>query len=163
MKKLLNILALCAGAALLPAHAQDFKQGDVEVSSPYARATVAGVKNGAVWFSVKNSGKAADRVVGAKTDVAGHTEIHDMKMEGDVMHMFQIEGIDVAAGQSITLGEGNKLHVMLMNLKEPLKEGDKFKMTVQFQQAGEVPIEVVVKDMKAGMHGHRMEHKEHKH
>jgi len=155
MQKFLFTLALCLGAVLAPAaYADNFSVGPLTVIDPHTRATVVGMKTSGAWFGVKNEGSEADRIVSVNTEVAHTTELHDMKMDGDIMRMFQIDGIEIPAGQTVTLGRGNKLHVMLLNLKKQLKAGDRFPLTVQFEKAGSVTVEAVVQEINSGGHGH---------
>lgn len=141
-------------------------QGHMEFHEVYARSTTPGIQNSAVWFSVTHTGTEDDRIIGASSEVAERAEIHDMKMEGDVMRMFQIDGIDLTAGKNFQLGQGNKLHIMLMGLKQPLKVGEQFTLHVQFEKAGVLPVQVTVRDIKsrghgAGGHGKHGEHDKH--
>lgn len=145
------VLLAAAGVAL-PAWAQSFKAGELEVTQVKAPASRPGQTNGMVRFAVKNHGAAADRLVGVRSAVAAHTELHDMKMDGEVMRMFRIDGIDVPAQSAVELGNGNKLHVMLLQLKEPLKQGEQFELMLQFEKAGELPVQVQVQDVRGG-HG----------
>lgn len=151
--------AMFVAAAAAQAHG--FKVGELSISHPYARPSLPGVPNSAAWFGVRNDGKEADRVVGVKADIAQRAEIHDMKIENDIMRMFQVEGVDIPAGQTVTLGDGNKLHVMLLGLKNPLAVGDRFPLTIQFEKAGAVEVEVWVEAPKkadAAEHGHGAPH-----
>lgn len=150
MFPLFRTLVVGASVALSAAvYGHSFQLGELHVTHPYARPTTAGIQNGAAWFGVKNAGAQDDRVVGVQSDVAEHAEIHDMAMENDVMRMFRVDGIRVPAGQSVKLGEGNKLHVMLLGLKQPLQVGDKFTLTIEFEHAGKLPVEVWVEQPKA--------------
>jgi len=155
MQKFLSTLALCLGAVLAPAaYADHFSVGPLTVIDPHARATVVGMKTSGAWFGVKNDGSEADRIVSARAELAGTTELHNMKMDGDIMRMFQIDGIEIPAGQTVTLGQGNKLHVMLLELKQPLVVGERFPLTIQFEKAGSVTVDVVVQEINSGGHGH---------
>lgn len=129
-------------------YAHSFKAGDLEVLHPYATESRPGQQNGAAWFGVTNSGDTADRIVDVRSNVAKSTEIHDMTMENDIMRMFQVDGVDVPAHSTVQLGEGNKLHIMLIDLNAPLKKGEKFNLDVVFEKAGVVPVEVVVEAAK---------------
>jgi len=161
MKKLLSLLAVCLGAALAPA---TYANDKLSITQPHARATVAGMTSSGAWFTVTNHGSEDDRIVAAiANEIAEHTELHDMKMEGDIMRMFQIDGIDVPAGQTITLGQGNKLHVMLLNLKKQLEAGDRFPLTVQFEKAGSVTVEALVQKINSGGHHEHKSGEVHKH
>ncbi|RMX08848.1 copper chaperone PCu(A)C [Corticibacter populi] len=137
-------------------HAHEFKSGDLEITHPYARPSRPGQLNGSAWFGVNNAGSTGDRIIGVQSEVAKHTEIHDMDMQGGVMRMFKVDGVDVPAGGHVKLGEGNKLHVMLLELEQPLKAGDRFPLTIQFEHAGSVPVEVWVEEPRDGAatHGH---------
>jgi len=137
--------AACAIAALatLAAQAHEFKIADIKIGHPYARATTQGQMNGGAYLSLENAG-ADDKLLSVDAaTVAGRTEIHQMAMEGDVMKMRQVDGIDVAKGKPVTFKPGG-YHVMLMGLKAPLKEGDKFPMKLKFEKAGEVTVTVNV-------------------
>lgn len=129
------------------AFAHGFQAGDLYIKHPYATPTAAASKNGAVYFkSINNSGKAADQLVSAKTTVADRIEIHEMKMDGDVMKMRPLSSIDIPAGAEVSVAKGNPngYHLMLMGLKNPLKDGDKFTVWLSFKKAGEVEVEVWV-------------------
>ncbi|WP_172424300.1 copper chaperone PCu(A)C [Vandammella animalimorsus] len=149
---LLGLAAVGAGAGLV--QAQEYRLKELEISAPHARASRPGVLNSSAYFAVTNHGQQADRLVSASSPVAERTELHDMKIENDVMRMFQVEGIELPAGQSLTLGQGNKLHVMLMQLKQPLQAGQTIALTLQFEQAGTIDIQVPVKEHKIGGHEH---------
>ena len=118
-------------------------QSTVRVESPYARATVPGQPAGGGYLKVTNAGKEADRLLSVSADVSKSVELHSMSMEGDVMRMRQVDGIDVPAGGSVELKPGG-LHIMFIGLKGPLKAGDTFPATLKFAKAGEVKVTVQV-------------------
>lgn len=164
MFKLFKHLAFCATLLVAAsASAHSFKIGDLEVIHPHARPTTPGIQNGAAWFGVKNAGASDDRVIGVESPIADHAEIHDMTMDNDVMRMFKVDGVPVPAGETVTLGKGNKLHVMLMGLKQPLKEGDAFDMTVHFEKAGSVPVQVWVEQPSAASGAKQHQDDQHDH
>ena len=142
-------------------YAHGFKAGEITIEHPYSNPSNAGSKNGAVYFkSIKNSGKDADQLVAVKSQIADKTEIHEMKMDGDVMKMRALSAVDIPAGSVVSVMKGNPngYHVMLLGLKKPLKAGDKFPLRLSFKKAGEVEVEVVVQAADpAG------KHEEHKH
>lgn len=123
-------------------------QSTVRVESPYARATVPGQPAGGGYLKVTNMGKEADRLLAVSADVSKSVELHSMSMEGDVMRMRQVDGIDVPAGGSVELKPGG-LHIMFIGLKGPLKAGDTFPATLKFAKAGEVKVAVQVKAASA--------------
>ena len=137
---------MLAGATLalaaLVAQAQDAKIGAITITHAYARATVPGQPAGGAFLTIANAG-ADDKLLSARSGAAKSAELHTMKMDGDVMRMREVESIDVPAGQTVELKPGN-FHVMMMGLKAPLKAGDHFPLTLKFEKAGEVQVEVPV-------------------
>lgn len=126
--------------------------GDLTIDSPFARATAGPARNGAAFLTVKNAGVEADRLVGAKAPVADRVELHTHLHENGVMKMRQIEAVEVPAGGEAALQPGGD-HVMLMGLKAPLKEGESFPLTLVFEKAGEVTVDVMIGGVGA-MEGH---------
>ena len=117
---------------------------DIRVEQPYARATGPGQRAGGGYLLLENTGKAADRLLSVRADVSASVELHTMSMDGDVMRMRELDGIDVPAGQRVELKPGG-MHIMFMGLKAPLKAGDTFPATLTFQKAGQVKVTVTVK------------------
>lgn len=147
------LAAICATGLAFDAGAHEFSAKGVSVAHPWARATPKGAKVGAAYLEIKTDAKTADRLIGAKSAVAGKVEIHTHIHEGDVMKMRRIDGIDVKAGASHVLKPSGD-HVMLMDLKQPLKEGDLLKITLIFEKAGEIDIDATVEPIGAkGPHG----------
>jgi periplasmic copper chaperone A len=118
--------------------------GDIAVEDPFARASAGPVKVGAAFMIVKNSGAAADALVAAESPVAARAELHTHIKDGDVMRMRQVSSIDVPAGGTVSLQPGG-LHIMLIDLKEPLRQGETFPLTLTFAKAGTVAVYVPVK------------------
>jgi copper(I)-binding protein len=139
------------GLAALAAHAHSFKVGPIDIGHPYARATAPGQPTGGGFLSLQNAGPA-DRLLSASADISKSVELHEMKMEGDVMRMRQVEGIALPTGQKVALAPGG-LHIMFIGLKAPLKEGDKFPLVLKFEKAGEVTVTVNVEAAGAN-HSH---------
>jgi hypothetical protein len=145
----------------LSVHAHGFAVGELFVRHPYTVPSLAGSPNGAVYFKgIKNAGKEADQLLSAKTSVADSVEIHEMTMDGEVMKMRPLSRIDIPAGAEVSMVKGNPngYHLMLLGLKQPLKDGDRFPVWLTFKQAGEVKVEVYVQTPKApgpsGQHEH---------
>lgn len=142
-------LVLTAGSAL----AHEYKAGTVTVSHPWARATPPNAKVGAAYFTAEASRLAGDRLMSAKSDVAGRAEIHNHINEGGVMKMRPVESVIVSAGNKVTF-KPSGYHVMLMDLKQPLKEGDILPLTLVFEKAGEIKVEATIEAIGAtGPHG----------
>jgi copper(I)-binding protein len=139
---LLAILALAAGS--LSALAQDAKAGPITISSPWARASIGEAKSSAAYMKIRNDGDAPDRLLAVKSDAADHVMLHESRMEGEVMKMVHVEGgIEIPAHGSAEL-KPLGLHVMLMGLKRPLKDGDTVPLTLVFEKQGEVPVDAKV-------------------
>jgi len=120
--------------------------GTIQIQNAYARATPAGADTGAVYVTIVNQG-ANDTLVGASTDAAGMAMLHSMNISGGTMHMEDMKGgLAVPAGQTVTLLPGHD-HIMLMGLKHPLVAGDKIHLILQFQKAGNVPVDAIVKPL----------------
>lgn len=117
------------------------------VAEPWARSTSAGQKAGGGFMTLKG-GAQADRLVSGSTSVAERVELHTMSMDGNVMRMRQVDGIDIPAGQTVSLAPGG-LHVMFMGLKDELKPGTKVPLTLTFEKAGTVQVQVEVRDRAA--------------
>ena len=136
-----------AAGAIAPARAQDYNAGAIKIEAPWLRATPTGAKVAGGYMKLSNTGSVADRLVGGSSAVAGSFEVHEMRMDGSVMMMRELpDGLEVPPGQSVELKPGS-YHIMLMDLKRPLKEGDKVKGTLQFETAGKVEVEYTVRGM----------------
>jgi copper(I)-binding protein len=152
-------LATALALALAPAHAHDFKLGPLRIDHPYATPTPAGAANGAAYLrGIRNTGDQPDRLVGASTPAARTVEIHRSVVDAqNVMRMRAIEGIDLPPKAELRLRHGGEHHLMLIGLKQPLKDGDRFPMTLRFEKAGEREVMVWVQTPRgaAGAHPHR--------
>lgn len=136
---------------LLGAHvqAQDYTLGSLTITHPWARATPPGAAAGGGFMQIVNGGKA-DRLVAATADVAQTVELHEMAMDGNVMRMRKLEnGIPLPAGGRAELKPGG-LHVMFIDLKAPLREGEHFPLRLRFEKGGEITVQVEVGGMAAG-------------
>jgi hypothetical protein len=147
-----SIGAAALSFAALAAHAHEYKLGALTIGHPYARATGAGQMTGGGYMKLVNGG-AVDRLVSVSADVSKSVELHEMKMEGDVMKMRQVEAIALQAGQTVELKPGG-YHLMFVGLKAPLKAGDKFPLKLRFEKAGEVEVTVNVDPATAGTPAH---------
>jgi periplasmic copper chaperone A len=145
-------LALAATAALAQAH--DYTLGALHIAHPWARATAQGQRIGGAYLQIDNGG-AADRLLSVRGDVADALQLHSMTLKDNVMHMREVDAIDVPAGGKVKLEPGG-LHIMLLGLKAPLAAGSSFPLTLKFEKAGELKVEVKV---ESGMPaGHDMKH-----
>ena len=140
------IVATTLCAAAVAAHAHGANVGDIAVGHPYATPSIAGTTNGAAYLaSIENKGTVADRLVRASTPAAARVELHTMAVDAQgVMRMREIDGIALAPKAKVQMKPGAGLHLMLIGLKEPLKEDASFPMTLEFERAGKVEVKVVV-------------------
>lgn len=151
MKPVLKFFASAAALALLtaPTQAQEVRAGDLVVTQPWSRATPGGAKIAAGFLSIENKGTAPDRLVGVAGDVAGRVEIHEMAMNNGVMTMRPLDkGLAIEPGKTVKLAPGG-YHLMLMDLKSPLKQGDKVPLTLEFEKAGKVALSLDVRGVGA--------------
>jgi copper(I)-binding protein len=126
-----------------------FKLGDLIVTSPWTRATPGGAKIAGGYLKVANNGTTADRFVGAKSDTADRVEIHEMSMSDGVMKMRPLpDGLEIKPGETVELKSGG-YHLMFMDLKQPLKQGDTLKATLQFEKAGSLDVDFNVNALGA--------------
>ena len=141
-------------SAPLPAFAHGFKVGAIEVEHPWSRATPPGAKTGAGYFVMVNSGSEPDRLVSASSPAAEKTEIHEMSIQNGVMNMRKVEnGLAIPAKGSAALSPGG-YHLMLMGLKAPFKEGQMIPLTLTFEKAGAIEVELQVDKMGATSPSH---------
>ena len=135
-RKLLAVAAclVVAGAALA-------QTNQLEITNAWARATPAKAENGVAFLTIRTS--IPDRLVSVSSPVAKMAELHTMEMAGMVMKMRPLAGLDIPAGQSVTLKPGGE-HIMLMGLNGPLREGQSFPLTLTFEKAGAREVTVAV-------------------
>jgi copper(I)-binding protein len=148
-----SLIAVVMVLSAFTSQAHSFKLGAIDIGHPWARPTAAGQKAGGGYLKLTNAG-GADRLVSASSEVADSVELHSMSMDGNVMRMRQVAGIDLPAGQTVELKPGG-FHIMFMGLKAPLKEGSKFPVKLKFEKAGEVVVEVKVEQPKAAAPEHK--------
>jgi periplasmic copper chaperone A len=134
-------------------HAHGSNAGDIRIDHPYATPTRPGMGTGAVYFrSLRNTGKVEDRLVSAKTPVAARVELHRMQIQGEVMRMAAVPAVALPAGVTVPMKHGSHggHHLMLFDLKAPLKDGDRFPLTLTFEKAGTVQVQVWVQTPRYG-------------
>jgi periplasmic copper chaperone A len=154
------LATLALTGALFSVQAHDFKLGPLRIDHPYATPSPAGAKNGAAYVrTLRNTGDQADRLVGASTPAAQSVEIHRSVIDANnVMRMRAVDGITVPAGGELRLRHGGEFHLMLIDLKAPLKDGARFPMTLRFEKAGEREVTVLVQRPRDGSPAHEHRH-----
>ncbi|MBC8051333.1 MAG: copper chaperone PCu(A)C [Chitinophagales bacterium] len=139
-----------------PTSADEFQKDGIVIAKPWARPSIGEVKVGAAYLSITNNGAADDRLLGAKTAVSDAVEVHAHIMNSDVMQMRKVEGVAAPSGATVKFEPGG-LHVMLVGLKQKLTEGASFPLTLVFEKAGEIAVDVKIEkgQQQTGSGGHR--------
>lgn len=152
------LIAAVFSLLALPAKGADITAGSLKISAPWARATPKGASVGGGYMTITNTGTATDHLIGGSTPVASRFEVHEMKIDNGIMKMRLVAGgIEIKPGQTVQLNPSG-YHVMLVRLKQQLKQGDHFKATLEFEKAGKVDVDFTVKGLGAmpGMGGMQM-------
>lgn len=151
--QLLTVVLLFGTAAAARSH--HFDHGAITIDHPYATPTVTGARTGAVYFrAIKNAGNVPDKLLSATSSLASRIELHEMRLENNVMMMREITGIDLPANSEIQLRHGQKQHLMLIDLKQPLVAGDTFDLRLRFERAGHRNVKVIVQKPKVTINHH---------
>jgi hypothetical protein len=143
--KALAAAALLLSAASLPAWAVD-----VTITDAWARATMPGQKVSGAYMQIRSDADA--RLVGASSPVVPRVEVHEMKMDGDVMRMREVQAIELPRGKTVTLAPGG-YHVMLMNLQKPIAAGDVIPLRLVIEADGKRQTVEVKAEARAAMGG----------
>ena len=137
MKKIL-LTAVAAIVFAFPALACDLK-----VTGAFIRASPGMASTAVGFMTIESSGKDEDKLISASADVSKLVELHTHIKDGEVMRMRKVESISVPAGGKAELKPGGD-HVMFIDLKAPLQEGDKVAVTLTFEKCGEIKVEMPV-------------------
>ncbi len=149
--KFVHVLGIALGLLPVASLAHEYQLKSLSIDHPFTRATPPGAKSGGAFFVVENTGATADRLIGVVSPIAGSAEIHQMAIEGGVMKMRALQALDLPPGGRVELKPGG-YHVMLLNLKQPLKVGDKVPLTLTFQNAGPIDVSADVEAMGSMPH-----------
>jgi copper(I)-binding protein len=117
----------------------------VMIIDPWTRPSPTGTGNGAIYMTLMNEGEQADVLLSVETEVAEAAELHESKLEGDVMKMSPISSIEIPSGGSVSLEPGGK-HIMLINLKQPLTLGEKVPLLLNFEKSGSLTVEAEIRE-----------------
>lgn len=129
---MIRCLSIGLALALAVATTSFAQPADVKVEGAWARASVQGQSGTGAFMAL--TAREPLRLVGVASPAAGVAEVHEMKLEGDVMRMRPLEGLDLPAGKAVELKPGG-YHLMLMELKAPLKPGSAVPITLTFKTA----------------------------
>lgn len=150
MKLSLTLSAcLLAMLSMQSISADEYRLGHLQITDPYTRTTppMAAVAGG--FMTVTNNGTESDTFLGGSAGFVEAVEIHEMSMADGIMKMRRLEnGLQIAPNETVELKPGG-YHLMLIKPSKPMKEGDKHKITLSFKQAGDIEVELEVKDISA--------------
>jgi len=141
-----TLLLLVFAASALLGHSHE--KGDIQVRHPWARATPPGTTVAAGYLEIRNNGKEADRLLSATTPVAKRVELHVTEHSDHIAKMRQLRAFEVPGRERLTLSPGGA-HLMLVDIVQPLKKGERFPLTLRFERAGELKVEVEVQELGA--------------
>lgn len=140
-----SVLALSAAPVLA---CETVALGDLTIEHAWSRATIGAGRPGVFYVEITNAGSADDALVGIATPAVGMPMLHETVVTDGVASMPHAMSIPVPAGESVALAPGG-YHGMLMDLATALKEGDSFPVTLTFQNAGDITINVEVLSLRA--------------
>ena len=143
LKKLMLLAALMLPTCF--AHAHEYKVGALEIAHPWSQELPPNAPTVAAYFVIHNTGSTADRLLGVDSPIAGIAQLHEHVMQSDLMKMQEVPSVEVAAGGEVKFAP-MAYHVMLLELKDRslLSDGKRFPLTLHFQKAGDVTVEVAV-------------------
>ena len=154
--KLIAAIACALGLiAATPSLAHDYKVGTLHIVHPWARATPKGASVGGGYMKITNNGTVSDRLIGGSVPIAPRFEVHEMSMDNGVMRMRMLkDGLEIKPGETVELKPGS-FHLMFIDIKEPIKEGERVKGTLIFEKAGKVDVEYATVAVGASPGGHK--------
>ena len=123
-------------------HHDATRAGDLAINQPWTRAAGQGA-TAAGFMEISNRGAAADRLLSASSPAARAMELHTMIRDGDIMRMRAVEAVEIRGGQTVALRPGG-FHLMLIGLSQPLRQGETVPVTLRFERAGEVRVQLSV-------------------
>lgn len=166
MKKL--IILLFASSALITSMfanvvlAHEYSVGDIEIGHPWSRPTPPGTPMGVGYLVIRNHGENDVTLVGASTPRADRVSIHETLMNDGVMRMQPLKsGLTISAGEAVEL-KPHSYHLMLEKLAQPLKEGERIPLRLEFEGSKAIEVELSVQSLDADVKEMKMDHSGHK-
>jgi copper(I)-binding protein len=143
LNKLIVIAALLLPACFANAH--EYKAGEIEIAHPWSQELPPNAPTVAAYFVIQNGGKTADRLLSVDSPIAPQAQLHEHVMQGDLMKMQQVPSVEIPAGGNVIFAP-MAYHVMLLNPTDRslLTDGKQFPLTMHFEKAGDVTVEVSV-------------------
>lgn len=143
MRFLLGMLLL----ASLPVHAQ------VQIEKPWMRATPPGAKIAAGYMTLRNSSASPERLVGASSPAGARVEMHVTIKDGEILRMREVKALEVPAKGVLELKPAGT-HLMVVDIKQPLKAGDRIPVTLRFEHSKEIAVEFEVSPLTGAPPNH---------
>ncbi len=154
LTKTLALVALLVSPLLVTAH--EYEVGNLHIDHPWSREMPPSAPTAAVYFVVQNKGDSADRLLSVDTPAAGKAELHEHLHQDGLMKMQQVPSVEIPASAAVAFAPMG-YHVMLFSLPRQFKDGERFPLTLHFEQAGTLQVEVAVQQEPPAENG------EHKH
>jgi copper(I)-binding protein len=123
----------------------------IKIEQVWARATPSGAQTGAAYMTLINNGASADRLVSASTPVAHQIQFHKETEDNGVSRMREVHNVELSPGGKVIFKPGD-MHMMIVGIRQPLKEGQTFPLTLQFEKAGQIDVTVPIKKVGAMRH-----------
>ncbi len=151
-RTMLHIRTFILSVILAIAAVTGVAAGGISIEKPWAKAMLPGAPAGAGFLTIHNNSGEADRLLAASSPASGRVEIHSMVMDNGVMKMRPVEGgLELPKGETVELKPGG-YHLMMMMVDKPFAEGESVKVTLKFEKAGAIDVDLMV--MAAGAHEH---------
>lgn len=144
-----RVFMLIGSLTLLLSACGPTEAADIEVHDPWSRPTAQG-QNAAVYFQIHNHTDSADELIGVSTTIADAAEIHESKMENDIMKMTMVSSLPLAPDEEVNFAPGG-YHVMLVAIKQEFKAGDHIGIILHFKNHEDIVVNVSVGDGPSGM------------
>lgn len=141
LKKTLLIAVLLTPSLFVSAH--EYSVGQLHIEHPWSRAMPAVAPTAAAYFVVHNKGAEADRLLSVSTPHAGKAELHEHIHADGLMKMQQVQSVAIPAGGEVKFAPMG-YHVMLFNVQQQAKDGERFPLTLTFEKAGQLEVQVDV-------------------
>ncbi|MEX6662609.1 copper chaperone PCu(A)C [Pseudomonas sp. W2-17] len=157
LNKILLLIALALPACFV--EAQDYTKGQLIVAQPWSMALPPNAPTVAAYFVITNNGPDAERLKAVDSPIAGAAQLHEHVSQDGLMKMQHVDTVDIPAGGTVTFAP-MAYHVMLLDLKDRsrLVDGQSFPLTLHFEKAGDLTVEVMVlkqpPDQAASAHTH---------
>ncbi len=140
---------LLAALFAAPGRAEEVKAGDLVLTQAWSRATPGGARVAGGFLTIQNTGATPDRLIGGSAEICDKIQVHEMSMNNGVMTMRQLDkGLAIEPGKTVKLAPGGA-HLMMLNPKSPLRQGDKVPVTLEFEKAGKVKVSLEVQGIGA--------------